>query len=224
MILKAIKGGKKVLFEGAQGTLLDIHHGTYPYVTSSPTISSSALTSTGIGPQNIKQVIGVFKAYATRVGAGPFPTELLESTGEFLRTTGKEFGSTTGRPRRCGWLDLVALKYAIRLNGITSLAMMKLDVLSGLDKLQICTGYKIKDQIVTEWPSTLNELEGAEPVLTELPGWKEDLTKINQLSELPRPVNQYLDFISDFVKTPIDVISVGPGREQTLWVKPLFNA
>jgi len=224
MILKAIKGGKKVLFEGAQGTLLDIHHGTYPYVTSSPTISSSALTSTGIGPQNIKQVIGVFKAYATRVGSGPFPTELLESTGEFLRTTGKEFGSTTGRPRRCGWLDLVALKYAIRLNGITSLAMMKLDVLSGLDKLQICTGYKIKDQVVTEWPSTLGELEGAEPVLTELPGWKEDLTKINQLSELPRPVNQYLDFISDFVKTPIDVISVGPGREQTLWVKPLFNA
>ena len=224
MILKAIKGGKKVLFEGAQGTLLDIHHGTYPYVTSSPTISSSALTSTGIGPQNIKQVIGVFKAYATRVGSGPFPTELLESTGEFLRTTGKEFGSTTGRPRRCGWLDLVALKYAIRLNGITSLAMMKLDVLSGLDKLQICTGYKIKDQVVTEWPSTLSELEGAEPVLTELPGWKEDLTKINQLSELPRPVNQYLDFISDFVKTPIDVISVGPGREQTLWVKPLFNA
>jgi adenylosuccinate synthase len=224
MILKAIKGGKKVLFEGAQGTLLDIHHGTYPYVTSSPTISSSALTSTGIGPQNIKQVIGVFKAYATRVGAGPFPTELLESTGEFLRTTGKEFGSTTGRPRRCGWLDLVALKYAIRLNGITSLAMMKLDVLSGLEKLQICTGYKIKDQVVTEWPSTLSELEGAEPVLVELPGWKEDLTKINQLSELPRPVNQYLDFISDFVKTPIDVISVGPGREQTLWVKPLFNA
>lgn len=224
MILKAIKGGKKVLFEGAQGTLLDIHHGTYPYVTSSPTISSSALTSTGIGPQNIKQVIGVFKAYATRVGAGPFPTELLESTGEFLRSTGKEFGSTTGRPRRCGWLDLVALKYAIRLNGITSLAMMKLDVLSGLDKLQICTGYKIKDQVMTEWPSTLSELEGAEPVLTELSGWKEDLTKINQLSELPRPVNQYLDFISDFVKTPIDVISVGPGREQTLWVKPLFNA
>lgn len=224
LILKAIKGGKKVLFEGAQGTLLDIHHGTYPYVTSSPTISSSALTSTGIGPLNIKNVIGVFKAYATRVGAGPFPTELLDSTGEFLRSTGKEFGSTTGRPRRCGWLDLVALKYAIRLNGITSLAMMKLDVLSGLDKLQICTGYKINDTVVTEWPSTLAELEGAEPVLVELPGWKEDLTKINQLNELPRPVNQYLDFISDFVKTPIDVISVGPGREQTLWVKPLFNA
>lgn len=224
LILKAIKGGKKVLFEGAQGTLLDIHHGTYPFVTSSPTISSSALTSTGIGPQNIKQVIGVFKAYATRVGAGPFPTELLDTTGEFLRTTGHEFGSTTGRPRRCGWLDLVALKYAIRLNGITSLAMMKLDVLSGLDKLQICTGYKINGTTVTEWPSTLAELEGAEPVLVELPGWKEDLTKTTQLNELPRPVNQYLDFISDFVKTPIDVISVGPGREQTLWVKPLFNA
>ncbi|MFN8845970.1 MAG: adenylosuccinate synthase [Bdellovibrionales bacterium] len=224
MILKAIKGGKKVLFEGAQGTLLDIHHGTYPFVTSSSTIAASSLTSTGIGPQNIKSIIGVFKAYVTRVGAGPFPTELLDSTGEFLRTTGHEFGSTTGRPRRCGWLDLVALKYAIRLNGITNLAMMKLDVLSGLEKIQVCTGYKINGQTVTEWPSTLKELEGAVPVLQELPGWKEDLTKITQLSELPRPVNQYLDFISDFVKTPIDVISVGPGREQTLWVKPLFNS
>lgn len=223
LIMKAIKGGKKVLFEGAQGTLLDIHHGTYPFVTSSSTIAAASCTSTGIGPQNIKQVIGVFKAYATRVGAGPFPTELLNETGETLRKVGHEFGSTTGRPRRCGWLDLVALKYAIRLNGITSLAMMKLDVLSGLDKIAICTGYKIGGQIVTEWPSTLKELEGAEPVLQEFQGWKEDLTRINQLSELPRPVNQYLDFISDQVKTPIDVISVGPGREQTLWVKPLFN-
>lgn len=223
MIMKALKGGKKVLFEGAQGTLLDINHGTYPFVTSSSTIAASACTSTGIGPQNIKQVIGVFKAYATRVGAGPFPTELLDQTGETLRTTGHEFGSTTGRPRRCGWLDLVALKYAIRLNGITSLAMMKLDVLSGLDKIQVCTGYKVGGQTITEWPSTLKELEGAQPILTEFSGWKEDLTKINQLSQLPRPVNQYLDFIADQVKTPIDVISVGPGREQTLWVKPLFN-
>jgi len=223
LILKSIKGGKKVLFEGAQGTLLDLHHGTYPFVTSSSTIAASACTSTGLGPQNIKQVIGVFKAYTTRVGAGPFPTELLDQTGETLRTVGHEFGSTTGRPRRCGWLDLVALKYAIRLNGITSLAMMKLDVLSGLDKVAICTGYKIGGQVVTEWPSTLKELEQAEPVLIELPGWKEDLTKITQLSSLPRPVNQYLDFISDHVKTPIDVISVGPGREQTLWVKPLFT-
>jgi adenylosuccinate synthase len=223
MIMKSIKGGKKVLFEGAQGTLLDIHHGTYPFVTSSSTVAASACTSTGIGPQNIKQVIGVFKAYATRVGAGPFPTELLNETGETLRTTGHEFGSTTGRPRRCGWLDLVALKYAIRLNGITSLAMMKLDVLSGLDKISVCTGYKIGGQVITEWPSTLKELEHAEPVLTEFSGWKDDLTKVNQLSQLPRPVNQYLDFISDQVKTPIDVISVGPGREQTLWVKPLFN-
>lgn len=224
LILKAIKGGKKVLFEGAQGTLLDINHGTYPFVTSSSTIAASACTSTGIGPQNIKQVIGVFKAYATRVGSGPFPTELLDSTGEFLRTTGHEFGSTTGRPRRCGWLDLVALKYAIRLNGITNLAMMKLDVLTGLEKIKICTGYKVNGQVITEWPSTLKELEGAEPVVEEFSGWKEDLTKITQLSELPRPVNQYLNFISEFVKTPIDVISVGPGREQTLWVKPLFNA
>ncbi len=223
VIMRAIKGGKKVLFEGAQGTLLDINHGTYPFVTSSSTISASACTSTGIGPQNIKQVIGVFKAYATRVGAGPFPTELINETGETLRRTGHEFGSTTGRPRRCGWLDLVALKYAIRLNGITSLAMMKLDVLSGLDKIAICTGYKIGNQVVTEWPSTLKDLENAQPVLTEFTGWKEDLTKINQLSDLPRPVNQYLDFITDQVKTPIDVISVGPGREQTLWVKPLFN-
>jgi adenylosuccinate synthase len=224
LILKSIKGGKKVLFEGAQGTLLDINHGTYPYVTSSSTISASACTSTGIGPQNIKQVIGVFKAYATRVGAGPFPTELLNETGETLRKIGHEFGSTTGRPRRCGWLDLVALKYAIRLNGITSLAMMKLDVLSGFDKIAICTGYKVGSQIISEWPSTLKELEGLTPVLTEFTGWKEDLTRINQLSELPRPVNQYIDFIADQVKTPIDVISVGPGREQTLWVKPLFNA
>lgn len=223
LVQKAIKSGRKVLFEGAQGTLLDVIHGTYPFVTSSSTVSGSACTSLGVGPQQIDRVIGIFKAYCTRVGSGPFPTELHDETGESLRKQGNEFGSTTGRPRRCGWLDLVALRYAIRVNGITNLALMKMDVLGGFDKIAVCTGYKIDGEIHTEFPNSLNELNKVEPVYEWFQGWKEDLSKTANLMSLPRAATNYIDFIGSQLGTPIDIISVGPGREQTLWVKPLYT-
>lgn len=224
VVHKALKTGKRVLFEGAQGSLLDVVHGTYPYVTSSSTIAGSACTGIGIGPTNISKVVGIMKAYATRVGTGPFPTELNNEIGERIRTVGNEFGSTTGRPRRCGWLDLVALKYSIRLNGLTNLALMKTDVLSGLEKIAVCTGYKIRGEIVTDFPPNAADLELAEPVLEWMPGWREDLARISNLKDLPRQVMNYIDFIGNHLATPIDVISVGPGREQTLWVKALFSS
>lgn len=222
-VSKALKAGKRVLFEGAQGTMLDINHGTYPFVTSSSTLSSNACASTGIGPMSIQKVIGVFKAYATRVGSGPFPTELSDEIGKKIQAEGHEFGATTGRPRRCGWLDLVALKYAIRVNGITNLAMMKLDVLTGHDRIGVCTAYKLNGETITELPTSPHELEKVEPVIEWIPGWKEDLTKVKTLSDLPRPTTNYIDYLGSQLGTPIDVISIGPGREQTLWVKPLFN-
>ncbi|WP_413560959.1 adenylosuccinate synthase [Bdellovibrio sp. HCB209] len=222
-ISKALKANKRVMFEGAQGTMLDILHGTYPFVTSSSTLSANACVSAGVGPTNIQKVIGVFKAYTTRVGSGPFPTELHDEVGQKIQADGHEFGATTGRARRCGWLDLVALKYAIRVNGITNLAMMKIDVLSGHDRIGVCTAYKINGEIVNELPTSPYELEKVEPVVEWMTGWKEDLTKVKTLSDLPRPATNFIDFVGSQLGTPIDVISVGPGREQTLWVKPLFN-
>lgn len=222
-ITRNLKSGKKVLFEGAQGTMLDIIHGTYPFVTSSSTLAANACASAGIGPMNVQKVIGVFKAYTTRVGSGPFPTELNDEVGQKIQADGHEFGATTGRARRCGWLDLVALKYAIRINGITNLAMMKLDVLTGHDRIGVCTAYKLNGEVITELPTSPYELEKVEPVIEWIPGWKEDLTKIKTLSDLPRPTTNYIDYLGSQLGTPIDVISVGPGREQTLWVKPLFN-
>lgn len=219
---KALKAGKRVLFEGAQGTLLDVYHGTYPFVTSSSTIAGSACVGSGIGPGNISTVIGVMKAYATRVGQGPFPSELFDEVGTHLQSQGHEFGSTTGRVRRCGWLDLMAMKYAIRLNGITNLALMKLDVLSGLEKVGLCIGYEIDGKAVTDVPTSIAEWSQVKPIIEYLPGWKEDLTKVSHLKELPRNATLYIDFISKHLGTPVDVISVGPGREQTMWVKPLF--
>ncbi len=223
VVNRALKAGRRVLFEGAQGTMLDIHYGTYPFVTSSSTLAGSACTGAGVGPTQIKNVVGVFKAYATRVGSGPFPTELKDEVGKKIQADGHEFGSTTGRARRCGWLDLVALKYAIRVNGITNLALMKLDVLTGHDKVGICTAYKLGDEILQDLPTSPYELEKVEPVIEYFPGWKEDITKITTLKELPRNTTSYIDYIISQVATPIDVISIGPGREQTLWVKPLFN-
>ncbi len=223
VVNKHLKLVKKVLFEGAQGAMLDILHGTYPYVTSSATISGSACTGAGIGPTHIQKVIGAFKAYTTRVGSGPFPTELKNDIGEKIRVEGQEFGATTGRPRRCGWLDLVALKYAIRINGITNLSLMKLDVLSGHDKIGVCTGYRVGSEIVHDLPFSTSDLERAEPIIEWLSGWKEDITKITSLKDLPRHTTGYIDFIAHQLGTPIDVISIGPGRDQTLWVKPLFN-
>lgn len=223
VINKALKGGKRVLFEGAQGTMLDILHGSYPYVTSSSTMSGSACTGSGIGPTHIQKVIGVFKAYTTRVGSGPFPTELNDEIGKKIQMDGHEFGATTGRSRRCGWLDLVALKYAIRVNGITNLALMKLDVLSGHERVGICTGYKINGEVITELPPNSYDLEKVEPVIEYLPGWSQDITKLTTLKDLPRAAMSFIDHVGVQLGAPIDVISIGPGRDQTLWVKPLFT-
>jgi adenylosuccinate synthase len=223
VIYKALRASKKVLFEGAQGSLLDLLHGTYPYVTSSSTLAGSAMIGAGIGPGTINQVMGITKAYATRVGSGPFPTECENEVGEKMRQVGQEFGSTTGRARRCGWLDLVALKYAIRLSGITSLALMKLDVLSGFDKIDVCTAYELDGQKITEYPVSPGELARCKPVYETLTGWKEDLTTAKSLKDLPRYAQEYIQFIGASVAVPIDVVSVGPGRDQTLWIKPLFS-
>lgn len=224
VINKALKLNKQILFEGAQGTMLDLLHGTYPFVTSSSTIAGSACIGSGLGPTHISKVIGVFKAYATRVGSGPFPTELKDAVGEKIQKDGHEFGATTGRPRRCGWLDLVALKYAIRVNGITNLALMKLDILTGHERIGVCTAYKTPSgETVTELPSSPHELEKMEPVIEYLPGWTQDISKITQLKDLPRQATSYIDYVGRHMGTPIDVISVGPGREQTMWVKPLFT-
>ncbi len=223
VIYKALKASKKVLFEGAQGSLLDLLHGTYPFVTSSSTLSGSAMIGAGIGPGTINQVMGITKAYNTRVGSGPFPTECDNEVGERIRQIGQEFGATTGRMRRCGWLDLVALKYAIRLSGITSLALMKLDVLSGFEKIDVCVAYELDGQRITEYPVSPGELARCKPIYETLSGWKEDLTVAKSVADLPRYAQEYIQFIGKSVAVPIDVVSVGPGRDQTLWIKPLFS-
>lgn len=222
LIHKALKAGKKVLFEGAQGSLLDIYHGTYPYVTSSSTLAGSALVGAGIGPGMIQKVVGITKAYTTRVGSGPFPTECDDEVGEQMRRVGNEFGSTTGRSRRCGWLDLVALKYAIRINGITNLALMKIDVLSGFEELKVCSAYELDGQTITEYPVSPGDLARCKPVYETFKGWSEDLTQVRLLKDLPRYAQEYVNFLGNQLAVPLDVISVGPGRDQTLWVKPLF--
>lgn len=222
IVHKALKQNRKVLFEGAQGTLLDLLHGTYPYVTSSSTLSGSACIGTGVGPNVIDKVIGITKAYTTRVGSGPFPTELSDEVGERIRTVGQEFGSTTGRARRCGWLDLVAMKYALRMNGITSLALMKLDVLSGMKEIKICTAYELDGQVIKDYPVSPGDLERVKPIYETLPGWTEDITVVKNIKDLPKNVQDYAQFVGKELATPIDVLSVGAGREQTLWLKPLF--
>ncbi len=223
LISQKIKQGKRILFEGAQGTLLDVLHGTYPFVTSSSTIAASGATSAGVGPHHLSKIVGVFKAYCTRVGSGPFPTELLNEVGAKIQKDGHEFGSTTGRARRCGWLDLVALKYAIRLNGINSLAMMKLDVLSEHEQIGICVGYKLNGETITEFPTSTELVSKLEPIVEYLPGWKDDLTQIKNIKDLPLNAVNYINFVSQHAGCPIDVVSVGPDRDQTLWIKPLFK-
>lgn len=216
MLHKLILENKSVLAEGAQGTLLDIDFGSYPYVTSSNTISAGACTGLGIAPNKIGEVLGIFKAYCTRVGMGPFPTELLDETGSVLRKAGNEFGSTTGRPRRCGWLDLVALKYSIMLNGATQLIMMKSDVLDQFETIKICVGYEINGETVEHFPFELND--EVKPVYIELPGWKTDLTKIKHQDEFPEELNNYINFIEEEVGIPVTIASVGPNREQTIFL------
>ncbi len=208
--------GQHILAEGAQGSLLDIDFGTYPFVTSSNTTAAGACTGLGIAPNRIGEVFGIFKAYTTRVGSGPFPTELFDETGETMGRVGHEFGATTGRARRCGWLDLVALKYAVEVNGVTQLMMMKGDVLSGFEELKVCTAYKYRGETIQHLPYSLNEDE-VTPQYTTLAGWKEDLTTMRSESELPKTFNDYVAFIEEYVQTPIRIVSVGPDRSQTIF-------
>lgn len=206
---------KSILAEGAQGSLLDIDFGTYPYVTSSNTTAAGACTGLGIAPNKIKNVFGIFKAYTTRVGSGPFPTELFDEDGAKMAKIGNEFGATTGRPRRCGWLDLVALKYAIHVNGVTELMMMKGDVLSGFKTLKVCTSYLYKGEEISHFPYNIEE-ENVTPIYTELKGWKEDLTQLKDTNKLPEELHAYIQFIEDEVGVPIKIVSVGPDRTQTI--------
>lgn len=212
---QAQKNNKTVLAEGAQGSLLDIDFGTYPFVTSSNTTAAGACTGLGVAPGAINEVFGIFKAYTTRVGSGPFPTELFDSYGETMGRVGNEFGATTGRPRRCGWLDLVALKYAVQVNGVTQLMMMKGDVLSGFDKLKVCTAYNYKGEKITHLPYNI-EAENVTPIYTEMKGWKEDLTKMNNASQLPKALINYIEFLEKELEVPIKIVSVGPDRTQTI--------
>ena len=207
---------KSILAEGAQGSLLDIDFGTYPFVTSSNTTAAGACTGLGVSPNSIKDVFGIFKAYTTRVGSGPFPTELFDNYGERMSKVGQEFGATTGRPRRCGWLDLVALKYACRINGVTKLMMMKTDVLSGFDKILVCTKYKYKGEIINNLPYDLSD-ETLEPIYEEFKGWSENLRNLRNSDMLPENLNNYINFLEKKLNIPIVIVSVGPDRKETLF-------
>ncbi|AEH00057.1 adenylosuccinate synthase [Lacinutrix sp. 5H-3-7-4] len=213
---QALKDEKTILAEGAQGSLLDIDFGTYPFVTSSNTTAAGACTGLGIAPNKIKEVFGIFKAYTTRVGSGPFPTELFDADGEEMARVGQEFGAVTGRARRCGWLDLVALKYTCRVNGVTQLMMMKSDVLSGFKTLKVATAYKYKGETIEHLPFNI-EPENVEPVYTEFKGWSEDLTKMSDASQLPKELNDYIAFLEKELEIPIKIVSVGPDRKQTIF-------
>jgi adenylosuccinate synthase len=204
-----------VLAEGAQGSLLDIDFGTYPFVTSSNTTAAGACTGLGIAPNKVKEVFGIFKAYTTRVGSGPFPTELFDEVGEEMAKVGREFGAVTGRPRRCGWLDLVALKYTCEVNGVTQLMMMKGDVLSGFAKLKVCTAYEYKGETIKHLPYNI-EPENVTPIYSTFDCWKEDLTKMMHEDQFPKELNEYISFLEEELQIPIKVVSVGPDRKQTI--------
>ena len=221
-LMKGIQQDKKVLFEGAQGTHLDIDHGTYPYVTSSNTVSGNACCGSGVGPKDINGVIGIVKAYTTRVGAGPFPTELLDETGDYMQSKGAEFGATTGRRRRCGWLDVVILNNAARLNGLTGIVLTKMDVLGGLETLKICTGYKCNGEVIDTFPTDLDVLAECEPVYETLPGWTEDITTVKEFRDLPLNAKRYVQRVEELTRVPVDIVSVGPGREETIVITNPF--
>jgi adenylosuccinate synthase len=219
-----MRAGKRVLFEGAQGTLLDVDHGTYPYVTSSSTVTGGACSGSGVGPQHIQQVIGISKAYTTRVGSGPFPTELDGPDGETLRREGAEFGATTGRSRRCGWFDAVGVRHAVRMNGMTGIALTKLDVLTGFKKIPICTAYRYESQDLHEFPASSKVMHSAQPVYEELAGWETPLDDARNFSDLPVAAQKYVRRIEEVVGTKIILVSVGPGREQTILLKNPFES
>ena len=215
-VWKALHDGKQVLFEGAQATMLDVDHGTYPFVTSSSPVAGGALAGTGIGPREIDRVIGLAKAYTTRVGSGPLPTEVQGGAGEVLSRDGAEFGTTTGRPRRCGWLDTVVLRYAARVNGLTELFLSKLDVLSSFDRIPVATGYRIDGEVTDDWPMTQTEVHHAEPVYEYFEGWREDISGATRLEDLPRAARAYVDAVEKLGGVPVTAVGVGPGREQTI--------
>ncbi len=216
LLRRALDEGKNVLFEGAQGTFLDVDHGTYPYVTSSNCVAGAACTGSGVGPTAIDHVLGISKAYTTRVGGGPFPTEDTGAAGERLRELGSEFGATTGRPRRCGWLDIVMLREAATVNGLTGLVINKLDILSGLAEVPIAVAYTIDGKRTDEFPMTLGELSRAEPVYEAMPGWEGDLSGARRVEDLPASARRYVERIEALVEVPVEVLSVGPGRDQTI--------
>jgi len=214
---QAMANGKTILAEGAQGSLLDIDFGTYPFVTSSNTTAAGACTGLGVAPNKIGEVFGIFKAYTTRVGSGPFPTELFDEDGKTMAKVGNEFGATTGRPRRCGWLDLVALKYAVQINGVTQLMMMKGDVLSGFETLKVCTSYNYKGEEISHLPYNI-EKENVSINYTDIKGWQEDLTEMTSADQLPQNLNDYIRYVEEFVGVPVKIVSVGPDRKQTIMV------
>jgi adenylosuccinate synthase len=218
-----IKAGKSLLFEGAQGTLLDVDHGTYPYVTSSSTCSGGACTGSGVSPREIHEVIGISKAYATRVGSGPFPTELEDETGERLRQAGWEFGSTTGRPRRTGWFDALVARYAVRVNGLSGIAITKLDVLTGIEPLKICTAYNYNGTVLDEIPASLEVMEQCTPIYEELPGWNEDITKVKSMDELPENARRFVSRVEELSGAPVVLVSVGPRRDETIVLRNPFE-
>ena len=215
-LAKGIKAGKHLLLEGAQGALLDIDHGTYPYVTSSTTVAGNACSGSGIGPTTIDFVLGIAKAYTTRVGGGPFPTELSDTVGEWLRERGGEYGATTGRPRRCGWFDAVVVRHAIRINGLSALAVTKLDTLSGLDTIKICTGYRAHQRIVEDFPASTDLLQHCEPVYEEMEGWREEIHQVRDYERIPSPAKRYLERLEELTETPIHIVSVGAQRDATI--------
>jgi adenylosuccinate synthase len=214
-LFDAIKTGKSILAEGAQGSLLDIDFGTYPFVTSSNTTAAGACTGLGIAPNKIQKVFGIFKAYTTRVGSGPFPTELFDDNGKRMAKVGHEFGATTGRPRRCGWLDLIALKYAVQINGVTDLMMMKADVLSGFETLKVCTAYHYNGKEISHLPYNLSAKD-LKPIYKAFKGWKEDITQVDTYDALPQNLKDYIAFIEDFVEVNVKIVSVGPDRKETI--------
>ena len=221
-LAEGLKADKKILFEGAQGTHLDIDHGTYPFVTSSNPISGAACAGAGIGPGQLHHVVGIVKAYTTRVGAGPFVTELTDEIGDCIQERGVEFGSTTGRRRRCGWLDLVIVRDSVRLNGLNSIAITKLDVLTGLEKLNVCVGYELDNKRIDSRPASLKAQARCTPVYEEIPGWKEDIAGAREIGQLPEQAQAYVSTIEKITGVPISIISVGPGREETIMVQETF--
>lgn len=210
------------MFEGAQGTLLDLDHGTYPFVTSSNPISGGAAVGAGIAPWRIQNVLGIVKAYTTRVGAGPFPTELEDEVGHLLQSRGHEFGTVTGRTRRCGWLDMSVVKYAVRLSGMTALALMKLDVLDTCETVKIATGYRLDGKEIQHFPASLDDLQRVEPIYESMPGWQEDTSKCRTFAELPQAAQAYVKRIEDLAGIPVKIVAVGPGREETIVREAIF--